>query len=91
MKSIVIEGQLTEAPCETCERFTEARFSYGPIELEDGLVVENVMRAACETCGAVVSLAQQSSPLLRQALAASSDRGRHGPPPRDCSCHIEAG
>lgn len=69
MKSIVLEGQLTEAPCETCQTFTEARFSYGPIELEGGLVVENVMRATCGICGAVVSLAPQSSYLLRQALS----------------------
>jgi Arc/MetJ-type ribon-helix-helix transcriptional regulator len=68
MKSIVLEGDLTEAPCESCQRFTQAQFAYGPVELEDGLVVENVMRATCETCGSVVSLAQQSSYLLRQAL-----------------------
>jgi hypothetical protein len=69
MKSIVLEGQLTEAPCETCQRFTQARFGHGPVELEEGLVVENVMRATCESCGAVVSVAQQSAYLFRQALS----------------------
>ena len=69
MKSIVLEGELTEAPCQFCKGFVQARFSYGPVELEKGLVVENVMRATCEVCGEVVSLAQQSSYLLRRALA----------------------
>lgn len=65
---IALDGQPTEAPCDTCQSFTQARFGYGSFELEDGLVVENVMRATCESCGTVVSLAPQSSHLLRQAL-----------------------
>lgn len=67
MKSIILEGQLTEAPCETCQKFTIARFAYGTLTLEDGLVVENVMRATCEECGQVTSLAPQSGYLLRKA------------------------
>ena len=73
MKSIVMEGQLTEAPCEVCRRFVQARFGRGQFELEDGLVVGNVMRATCDTCGAVVSLAQQSSSQLRHALSGNTD------------------
>lgn len=69
MKSIVLEGDFTEAPCEVCQGFTQAQFAYGPIEMENGATVENVMRATCQTCGSVVSLAQQSSYLLRQALS----------------------
>lgn len=74
MKSIVLEGQVSEAPCERCQRFVPARFAYGPVELDGGLVVESVMRATCDECGAVLALAPQSAYLLRRALLQQKKR-----------------
>lgn len=67
MKSIITEGTVEKASCEHCQRFVEATYSYGAVEV-DGLVVEDVMRGVCNLCGAVVSLAPQSAHRFKKAL-----------------------
>jgi len=74
MRSIVLEGKIVQASCETCQKFMPARFAYGPLEWEEGLVVENVMRATCEQCGNVVALAPQSAHLIRRAVQQQKKR-----------------
>ena len=66
MNSIILPGKAIRASCEECGRFTEATFAYGPFEY-DGAIVDDVMRATCNVCGQVVSLAPQSSHRLRVA------------------------
>ncbi|MBI3929995.1 MAG: hypothetical protein HY319_30935 [Armatimonadetes bacterium] len=68
MKSIVLPGQTTPALCEKCGRQVQATFSYGTFRFDNGLIVEDVMRATCDTCGEPVVLAAQSSYRLRTAL-----------------------
>lgn len=66
MKSVILPGENIEAYCERCERFQPATYDYGSIELGE-VSVPNVMRAACDRCGEVVEIAQQSAHRLRQA------------------------
>lgn len=68
MKSIVLPGQVTKAICETCKKRVTATFSYGEFRFDDGLVVEDVMRAVCDECGEPVAIAGQSSHRLRTTL-----------------------
>ena len=74
MKSIVMEGSIEKAPCAHCQRFVQATYSYGPVELELNLVVEDVMRATCNQCGAVVATAPQSAHRFKSALQDREDR-----------------
>lgn len=67
MKSIVAEGTIERVACEKCQRFVPATYSYGPVEL-DGLVVEDVMRAVCNECGAVVATTPQSAHRFKTAF-----------------------
>ena len=66
MKSILLEGTVEQAPCETCKAFTAATYAYGPVEIEPGFVVEDVMRATCNRCGNVVATAPQYSHRFRK-------------------------
>lgn len=68
MKSILLEGTIEQAPCETCKGFTAATYAYGPVELEPGFIVEDVMRATCNHCGNVVATAPQSSHRFRKEI-----------------------
>ena len=45
MKSIVLEGQVSQAPCERCQRFVPSRFAYGPV---DHLLRHSALRNASE-------------------------------------------
>lgn len=67
MKSIVTEGTVEKAPCEHCHRFVAATYAYGPVEM-DGLVVDDVMRATCNDCGAVVATTPQSAHRFKTAF-----------------------
>ncbi|MFA5507299.1 MAG: hypothetical protein WC423_17860 [Vulcanimicrobiota bacterium] len=49
--NIKLPGDKTEAACETCQRFAEATWQYGPFRLKDGTNVTEVMQAYCDTCG----------------------------------------
>lgn len=68
MKSIVLEGHHIQGPCQKCRAFVDATFSYGPVELEPGLIVEDVMRATCDKCGQVVATTPQSAHRFKAAL-----------------------
>lgn len=68
MKSIILEGTVEEAPCESCGRFVDATYAYGQVEVEAGLFADNVMRATCNCCGAVTAIAGQSAHRLRKAI-----------------------
>lgn len=74
MKSIVVEGDKTEGPCETCGGFVPAVWKYLPWKLSDGRTVDDVMQAVCASCGAIVAIADQSAHLVREAL---DDRVAH--------------
>ena len=74
MKSIILTGQTTKVYCETCQRFVQATYSYGPFQFDNGVVAENVMRAVCDACRSVVAVAHQSAPLLKEALEAPALR-----------------
>ncbi|MHB2019991.1 MAG: hypothetical protein ACYCW6_23875 [Candidatus Xenobia bacterium] len=74
MRSIVLEGDKVEAPCEKCGGFVPATWRYLPYRLADGRVVDDVMQAQCDTCGQVVAAADQSAHLIKQAL---DDRSAH--------------
>ncbi len=67
MKSIVTEGTVEKAPCEVCQRFVQATYAYGPVEM-DGVVVEDVMRGTCNNCGTVVALTPQSAHRFKTAF-----------------------
>lgn len=67
MKSIVTEGTVEKAPCEVCKRFVQATYTYGPVEI-DGIVVEDVMRATCNDCGAVAAITPQSAHRFKTAF-----------------------
>lgn len=65
--NIKLPGDRTEAACETCGRFTEATWQYGPFQLKDGTVVKDVMQAYCDTCGESLLVAQQSVYKIKEA------------------------
>ena len=67
MNSITCPGEKELAACEKCQKFTQVTWNYGPVTFEE-LVVEQVMRATCDTCGEVVGTAHQSSYLFKKAL-----------------------
>lgn len=67
MKSITCPGEKELAACETCQKFTQATWDYGSVTFEE-LVVEQIMRATCDTCGSIVGTAHQSSYLFKKAL-----------------------
>jgi len=68
MKSIIMEGTVEKAPCEHCQALIEATFAYGPLKLENEIVVDDVMRATCNRCSSVVALAPQSAHRLGAAI-----------------------
>ncbi len=68
MKTIVLPGDSVNAACETCQKFVHATWNYGPFAMDNGLIIEQVMRASCSQCGSIVALAHQSAYLLRRAL-----------------------
>jgi hypothetical protein len=70
MRKIFYPGERGKAPCETCGRLVPATYGYGVVPLEDGTPVEEVMRATCDICGAVVATTPQSAPQFRAALEA---------------------
>ena len=72
MKSIITEGTRGRAACERCGGFVAVTYRYGPVQLGE-LVVDDVMRATCDTCGAVVATAPQSAHRFRSA----SESRRH--------------
>jgi hypothetical protein len=67
MKSIIIEGTQMEAACESCRKFTLSTYAYGSFPTEDGQIVEDVMRATCNTCGEITALSHQSAHRLKAA------------------------
>lgn len=74
MKTIVLEGTVERAPCEQCGCFVDATYSYGPVELEPGLVVNDVMRGTCNRCGRVIATAPQSAHRFKAALEKKQHR-----------------
>lgn len=61
-------GMKVEAPCENCKGFVPATFELGRLVMDDGTVIDGVMRAVCDRCGSVLAVAQQSAPVIREAL-----------------------
>lgn len=61
-------GRKIEAPCEICGGFVSATFDLGALPMDDGSVVNGVMRATCDTCGSIVAVAHQSASVVREAL-----------------------
>lgn len=74
MKTILVNGTVEKAPCDCCGSFVEATYNYGPVQLDAGLVVEDVMRATCNQCGAVVATAPQSAHRFKAALEDRTQR-----------------
>lgn len=74
MKTIVLEGTVERVACEHCGRFVSATYAYGPVELEPGLVVEDVMRATCDQCNRVIATAPQSAHRFKAALEQKKHR-----------------
>jgi len=66
MQTIFLPGKSVKASCERCGHFVNATYAYGAVEF-DGMIVEDVMRATCDTCGDIVGTAGQSAYLFRQA------------------------
>lgn len=67
MMNIKMPGEKTEAACETCQRFAEATWKYGPFRSSDGSVANDVMQAYCDTCGESLLVAQQSVYKIKEA------------------------
>lgn len=65
--NIKLPGDKTEAACETCKRFAEATWQYGPFRMKDGTTAEDVMQAYCDTCGESLLIAQQSVYKIKEA------------------------
>lgn len=64
--NIKMPGEKTRAACETCQKFTEATWSYGPFQTNDGIKAKDVMQAYCDICGESLLLAQQSVYKIRE-------------------------
>jgi len=71
--SYVPGDKLEQAPCEQCRAFTPATFSYGIVRLNDGTIVDSVLRATCDRCGTVVATTPESAPVFRQAIEARGE------------------
>lgn len=65
--NIKMPGDKTESACETCQRFAEATWQYGPLRLKNGTIVDKVMQAFCDTCGESLLVAQQSVYKIKEA------------------------
>lgn len=67
------EGQRMDGYCWRCDAWRDGTFSIGPYELEvkhgaPKRVVEGVMRATCDTCGAVIATHHVSAPLIKAEM-----------------------
>jgi hypothetical protein len=70
MKTIMVSGHKVKAFCEQCQEFVPATYSYGDFPFDRGVIAENILRATCNNCGTIVSVALQSAPMLKEALEA---------------------
>lgn len=61
-------GTRIQAWCDYCERMVDATFAYGSAPVGGGRVVEDVLRATCDSCGRVVALAPEASPAIAEAM-----------------------
>lgn len=69
MKTIFHAGQTIRACCPQCDAIRTATYTYGDFPFDNGVTAKNILRAVCNECHAVVAVAHQSAPLLKQALA----------------------
>lgn len=69
MRHVFKPGDTIRGGCEKCKALVAATYEYGRIKLDDGTVVENVMRALCNDCGEMVAVAHQSAPAIKAARA----------------------
>ena len=69
MKHVFKPGDTVRGGCEKCRVLVSATYDYGRIKLDDGTLVENVMRANCDDCGETIAIAHQSAPAIKAARA----------------------
>lgn len=67
MRHVFKPGDTIRGGCENCKALVSATYDYGRIKLDDGTVVENVMRAICTVCGETIAIAHQSAPAIKAA------------------------
>jgi hypothetical protein len=65
--NIRVPGNKTKVACEKCQAFQPGTWNYGPFEMSDGSIIEQVMQAYCNVCGESCSMAHQSAWKLREA------------------------
>lgn len=60
-------GDKTKAACDHCKSFQNATYDLRDVPLSDGSgTVRNVLVGVCDTCGSVISLPHQSTPLVKK-------------------------
>ena len=70
---IRIPGENTKVACEKCQSFQPGTWRYGPLTMNDGTVIEQVMLAYCDVCQEACSMATQSAWKLKEAREAQSN------------------
>lgn len=75
------EGDRSAGVCEVCKKRVATVFERRNIVPEPGLVVPNVLVAACSDCGEVVSIPYQSTPRINQARKEHPAKGQDAEEP----------
>jgi hypothetical protein len=69
---IRVPGEKTKVACEKCQAFQSGTWKYGPLTMDDGTIIEQVMIAYCDVCQEPCSMATQSAWKLKEAREAKS-------------------
>ena len=68
-------GDITRAACDNCKSFQSATYDLRDVPFSDGSgIVKNVLVGVCDSCGSVITLPQQSTPLVARQM----EHGRKG-------------
>jgi hypothetical protein len=70
-----IAGDKSQACCDNCKSVVPTTFGIHDVQIaSSGAVVEEIMAAACDQCGAVVAIPPQSTPAIRAVVKAAMER-----------------
>jgi hypothetical protein len=67
-------GDKSQACCDTCKSVVATTFDIHNVQIaSSGVVVEEIMAAACDQCGAVVAIPPQSMTAIQSVIKMAVD------------------